>query len=671
MILLKKLHIKNFMSIDTLDMEFEGKQITAITGQNGSGKSSLLYAIAFAITGFRKGETLKDYVKTGTDSATIHMEAILKGKPIIYDISITGAKKKSITTSREVVYDGKTYINSEYNEFISTYGLEDVESLMFMFQGMNNIVNAKPIERANLLKKLFNFEFPDIVMQLKEDMSAFKTDNIKKEALKEELESQKYEELPLTREIPEQAITEWENRLEEIKALLVSLGDVDKDSLDKCQREISMNNMDISSAQGNLTRDKSRLESLKREESRLQETVDSTNISELNERVELYQKQKDEHALIYEEKSKKYRELYSDLNVLKHNLSELENHYNISKNGGVCHSCGQPIDKDYLSNLIKDIDTAKVEVSNKEKEIKELDYDSTDSEGTYLSKMLLNATTSVNDYNYTLSQLEHVRREINALTDGITSSNNNYNLLIEKKERLQNDWVSLQGKMELLDKKDKLLQEQKSLQEEINYARETHAKNLERYEYNKKIVESKKDRDNRVEELSHSINNLALDMDKVKQKIDIFDSKFPNYIVLQACKQLEDIINEIVQRVFPYFKVSLKLSKGGVNFFFTSESSDTDWIPVTMASGAQKSILNLAYFVALARLNNVSCIFLDEIDASMSAENAGLIYEFVSTIDYFDQVFFISHRKEAYEVVKSKNDNLVTYIVDKGEYAEI
>ena len=72
----------------------------------------------------------------------------------------------------------------------------------------------------------------------------------------------------------------------------------------------------------------------------------------------------------------------------------------------------------------------------KEKEIKELDYDSTDSEGTYLSKMLLNATDSVNNYNYTLSQLEHVRREINALTDGITSSNNNYNLLIEKKENI-------------------------------------------------------------------------------------------------------------------------------------------------------------------------------------------------------------------------------------------
>ena len=39
------------MTIESLDMEFEENCIMAITGQNGAGKSSLLYAIALCLTG--------------------------------------------------------------------------------------------------------------------------------------------------------------------------------------------------------------------------------------------------------------------------------------------------------------------------------------------------------------------------------------------------------------------------------------------------------------------------------------------------------------------------------------------------------------------------------------------------------------------------------------------
>ena len=164
---------------------------------------------------------------------------------------------------------------------------------------------------------------------------------------------------------------------------------------------------------------------------------------------------------------------------------------------------------------------------------------------------------------------------------------------------------------------------------------------------------------------------LFRSLNKIKQEIDIFETKFPNFIVLQACQKLEDIINSIVQRVFPYCRVSLKLSKGGINFFYTSESSEDEWIPVSMASGAQRRTLSLAYFIALAKLSNISCIFLDEMDASMSPENAGIVYDFIGSLDYFDQVFFISHRKEAHEAVKARNDKLITYLVENGNYSEI
>ena len=55
----------------------------------------------------------------------------------------------------------------------------------------------------------------------------------------------------------------------------------------------------------------------------------------------------------------------------------------------------------------------------------------------------------------------------------------------------------------------------------------------------------------------------------------------------------------------------------------------------------------------------------------MSPENAGIVYDFIGSLDYFDQVFFISHRKEAHEAVKARNDKLITYLVENGNYSEI
>ena len=134
------------MSIDCLDLEFSDTQITAITGQNGSGKSSLIYAIALALTGYRKGESYKDYIKTGKNSSKILLEILLKGVAASFDIEINGDKKKTGTLNRKVSYKGKTYLNSEFSQFIESEGLEELETLMFMFQGYHDIIDLKPAE---------------------------------------------------------------------------------------------------------------------------------------------------------------------------------------------------------------------------------------------------------------------------------------------------------------------------------------------------------------------------------------------------------------------------------------------------------------------------------------------------------------------------------------------
>ena len=77
MIVLKSIHLENFMCIDSLDLSFENNTIVSIYGQNGSGKSTLIYAIALCITGYRYGESYRDYVKAGEDNALVILDAEL------------------------------------------------------------------------------------------------------------------------------------------------------------------------------------------------------------------------------------------------------------------------------------------------------------------------------------------------------------------------------------------------------------------------------------------------------------------------------------------------------------------------------------------------------------------------------------------------------------------
>ena len=670
MITLKTLHIENFMSIDCLDLEFSNNQITAITGQNGSGKSSLIYAVALALTGYKKGESYKDYIKTGRDFAKVILETSLKGFPAIFDIEVNGDKKKAGTLNRKVTYKGKTYLNSEFSQFIESEGLEELETLMFMFQGYHDIIDLKPSERANLLKKLFKFEFPEIVDGLKKDQEQYKRESLEQNAKIEELKSRIFTHTPLLREMPQEGINSLEEKLLNVTKVLEDIGDIDEASITKCDIDIKSTEKEILDITRKIDSDKVSLDSQKRSLTVSEEFIQNNPKDALSKDLEGTEKELEDHKIRYREQKEKDKELNDELKVTTYKVKELEGHYNISKTG-VCHSCGQPIDAEYLSNLEKKLDSTKKDMESLKKSIKDLNFDKSDSIGKALEKKRDNIKSTLREIEYYESSIEAYKERINDLTSLIEERSKALSLSKEKLETLKQKRVELDSLNESIKERDNLIKEKSTIQEKLQTARDNKVKNIERRNTNDRIDREIIERDSRVKELTERTNTLSISLNKVKQEIDIFETKFPNFIVLQACQKLEDIINSIVQKVFPYCRVSLKLSKGGINFFYTSESSEEEWIPVSMASGAQRRTLSLAYFIALAKLSNISCIFLDEMDASMSPENAGIVYDFIGGLDYFDQVFFISHRKEAHEAVKARNDKLITYLVENGNYSEI
>ena len=660
------------MSLSSVDLELNDQQISAITGQNGQGKSAIIDAIAFAITNHRKGESFKNYVKTGTEKLIIHLEALFKDKPIIYDIEVYNENVKGHAlspVSRTVRYDGKTYFNSEYSQFIATHKLDKLEELMFLYQNSNNLIECRPKERATLLKEIFGYDFSDCIKSLNDALESEKMALVEHQVRIDEMNKQVFTTQPLIRSTPEEGIVLMEERLKEIDKDLNKIGQVNEDEITKCdnnitqlQKTISSSRTGISNTKNNLSKAETQLEDINR-------YIEQTDVDFIRKEIDRLNTDIEAHSLEHQRDTETNNTLNKELSVLQYKLKEKEAQYEISKTGK-CHACGQPIEESHVLKLESEIKETEDKITLKKKEISDLGFDPKDTKGKKLKEELKHNTDRLKDFEgwtKNKTDLEGRIRELKELIEGMETS---LNELDSKMDLLQNQRKRLADAERLVETKNSLTKEKNEVKQRIQTAREQNARNAERVLNNQKIEAQKIERDSKVRELMEKSNDLSLVVNRRKQEIDIFESKFPNYMVIQACTHLEQMINEIVQRVFPYCQVLLRPDKGGVNFVYTTESSSEEWISVSMASGAQRTVLGLAYFIALARLSNVDCIFLDEIDAACSPENSEIIYNFIAELDYFPQVFFISHRPEAHQVVKDKNENLVTYHVMQGTVFE-
>lgn len=71
-----KLKLKNFRSIDFAEIYFDDSDKISISGNNGSGKSSLILGLYNAL---RENRSLKDFIKFGADSCECEIEFIYQG----------------------------------------------------------------------------------------------------------------------------------------------------------------------------------------------------------------------------------------------------------------------------------------------------------------------------------------------------------------------------------------------------------------------------------------------------------------------------------------------------------------------------------------------------------------------------------------------------------------
>ena len=667
MFILSRINVKNFMSISEQEIEFN-EGITGITGENGSGKSSLLNAIGLCLTEYRAGDSLRDYVKAGELEAQIDLEGLYKGYPISYNVIINN-RPYGNPLKRKVSYKGKVYENSDYSKFIKHENLENLEKVMFLFQGDTSLTSIKPSERATILKQLFNFNFEDQVNSLSDSISSAQEDKARIQGSLSAYRSRTFEKQGLSREVSDREMISWEDEYLSLKHQLSTLKNIDDSQTSSLKSKIKeMTNEKSRALSGEVSLRESirkNLEDISELESLIKKSEGVEVPKELPQKIE-------ERNEVLKKLSEKSYEVNNKKSVCLYKVKELKAQIEISKKG-YCHSCGQKIESSYVEELLLQLKNEEAKSENIQAELESIQKEIEETSQQQISdeKTLENITSIINRAVEAKKKLEEKRNNLHVLEKSLEEKKSSIELIEGQLSYLEEALKEQDDLLKKLEEKESLLKKSKELESKINNAKSVRAGNEVKRAQNERIEKEKKECDDQISKLSAEINEKDAKIKNLKGCLDVFQRDFPNFIVLRACSQLEGYVNEFVHRVFPYMNVSLKQDRQGVQFFYKIKGQDRD-LSIKMASGAQKSVLTLAYKIAEAKLYGLDCIILDECDASLNDENSSMLYKFIAEINSFKQLIFVSHRKKAIkEVHESFKGNMRCYWVESGVYNEI
>ena len=349
MILINEISLTNFESIESLHLTFNNHQMTSIRGENGSGKSTLFHAIAFLLFNYKKGDSYRSYVRLGADEAHLEMTALLDNSPVTYDVTIKAEGRSGTPVTREVTYKDTVYGTSDYSKFIKDNNLDHLEEIMFLFQDSTSIIEARPAERAAMLRKLFNLDFSSYAARLKDEQEENKIGIVEHNTILKDLQGRTYEKQPLTREVPTALISTWEERIAEISKELSTLASFTtqdllncRQSISRCERLLSSEKEKLQTKTSELARRRTSLEGYTSSyTSLLADTDSATYRKDITDRLENIAQQSKEVELEKTERTAALADIDKQLSVLRYSLDENEKHLT-SSSSGTCHSCGPP-----------------------------------------------------------------------------------------------------------------------------------------------------------------------------------------------------------------------------------------------------------------------------------------------------------------------------------------
>jgi len=698
MLVLRRLKIKDFKNIPYLEIDFENYNL--ISGNNGSGKSSILQAIRLLLTNTLP-EKLAEYIRWGQEGFELQLIFEFQGIEYSYKYEYDTSSKKELKFN-DVVLKG-TDASSKLEEFVNA------ELLLYSSiseQGQSySILNESPAKRLERFKTILGVERLSRIIEVAKEKVKLKkseADLLDKEvktlqgvkysyfeqitlpdiqAIQAELEKQEKEKAE--KEEFDKIKQEWSIRKSEYDKTITRQEELNSLIQFKKSEVFGLQKVDFNiETYNNLLTQKQteELEEQKYKTERLQYSNYKKSLSELQSELDRLNDNKLKHRLFRlsplsfsKEDLIKLNEL---INNLKVDLKQIDNHILLAKEGK-CSTCGQDF-KHSPDELEAKSFTIQEQIKNLESESQDkrqqlIDYDKKVESNKQTTEKVKEIDSDIERIILKLKQLTIVNEPVEK-----TFNVSHIDEQIKSLKEVKNLFDSCQTKeKELLDAITKYEIELKTLsttdpgespvqprrfgfdsikyeelKKEINIYDQKVAEKKRIEEHNDKIEKEEKENKLKIKDIETQYYACLGESKEYEEARNILEKNFSSFLIEKGTQYVESKMNSFFQKCYPKYSVLFKQTenKKSIDFYYTDNETETI-ASASLCSGFEKQLLSIAFRVALASITSMGFLILDEVDSDASSENSISLYSNLIDSDIFSQLLVVSHKAETKEML--------------------
>ncbi|MFC1682044.1 AAA family ATPase [Nanoarchaeota archaeon] len=676
---LKKIHLKNIRSYRDTEIEFPPGS-TLLSGDIGSGKTSILLAIEFALFGLQPGQRGSFLLRNGELNGGVKIEIEIDNQQITIERTLKKSKTISqdyaaITIDNEKKELSVTELKNKVLELLN-YPTEfsKKQNLLYKFtvytpqEEMKQIILQDPETRINTLRHVFGIdkykkilENTSILLAKIREEKKFKealTLNIEQEKLtivekETELETRHYNLISIEKELFTKK--EIRNQIEEERDQLTKK----KEERQKLQQEIEKTKIMISTKNDSVLNNTKRVKELEQQIQEFKDLqFDESKIIEIESQIKSKKENKSKLSEIQLEINSKIRSINfkdEESKKLEKQLSNLES----------CPTCLQTVDALYRANVLNKIHN---DLSKNKNQLQELEQ-----EKTTINQKLNSLDSEISSLEKQSTDLKILKMKLEAITEKqqrleeIQKSNNSLvkdiELLKQHNELLSKSALELSKYENLYEEKQNQLNE--ALKEE-RIADIKVAELKKEIEVFSKQIEELKDRIKKSEQIQKELEHLVNLETWLNKKFIPLISYIEKNVMIKLKTEFSKLFREwFLMLVSENFDVTLSDD-------FTPVIEQRDYeIDYKYLSGGERTAIALAYRLSLnqvinsvlSKIKTKDLVILDEPTDGFSDTQLDKMREVLEQLNV-SQLIIVSHEQKiegfVENVLRFKKENGVS-----------
>jgi len=690
--------LENFGIIKKFSKQFD-KNILVLAGENGEGKSTILKAILLAVFDDYEN-TLADYVNWESDYFQVIVNFTHRG--VDYEVIV----RYSGSTDRTLRFADKVLKGDEAKRKLKeVIDFDLLKAGMLAMEQKIAIVDTKPAERREYLKRIYDIEFKRQLTDIENDIKASELELAKKTTLQSEIENRSYNvpemlQYPFGKieydlykanlEIERAKLHAAEEKIQAYKNLTAEV-DTLNGSISRIQTDIQVLGNRITEKQEKLTG----LPETKRQAVMLASNQQEQSANELSQAEKVFidseAKLKAELGSIIMDRlpifnSDDFNSVSQELYTKKAKLDDLQ------AVTDVCPTCGQSISSpDHIAKRKEEIATLNQAIADLTKKFSELSDQKKRREAadknnivktnqkTELNHQIailiekwntdkIRIQASIEKAKATLERIDaEYKAEETSLNELILADSNNRDNQTEQLKSLVNKKKELLEKIKNIEilPLDTIKENIQKLESSIKQFDDITSRNNEIELMLKKIAVQKENDMKQLEAVKTEIQVLNQLIGDWKLGMKVLKTEFPVYVISRVIKDIEKSMNEFLKRTYPKYTVVVQDKKDALHIVYGPKKKD-----VGTASGFERQIFSLSFMYAISRAIGNRCLLLDECDSAATDKSSGTFYRVIGDAigQGIDQIILISHKPSTRNILEFDYGAEVL-IFDKGNVA--